>query len=112
MPDLKDTGPPSPPAPPAEGDAERSLSGMEPPLTEVLTDPIVHTLLDGDGIPLASLRSLIGETRQRLGATRRQRAERRKNEPQSENDGGSDPSSGVGTSPRRRRDDLSSDPVS
>lgn len=111
MSDSKDT-PPSPTTLSALGDGQVSLDKTEPPLTEVLADPIVHTLLEGDGIALVALRSLIGETRKRLGATWRQRAERRKSEAQNGNDGGSVQTPVNGTPPRRRRDDVSTDPTS
>ena len=37
----------------------------EPPLSELLADPILHLLMAGDGISLADLQRLIEATRRR-----------------------------------------------
>jgi hypothetical protein len=40
--------------------------GVEPPLDEVMADPIIHRLMARDGVALDSLNSLIDEVRGRL----------------------------------------------
>ena len=40
--------------------------GVEPPLREVLTDPIIQAVMRSDGVSLADLQSAIAETRRRL----------------------------------------------
>jgi hypothetical protein len=40
--------------------------GVEPSLDEVMADPIVHSLMDRDGVAIESLNSLIAEVRGRL----------------------------------------------
>ena len=98
MSESKDT----PPQPSGHRDAQETISRAEPPLTEVLADPLVHFLLERDGVPLATLRSLIGETRKRLGATRRLRTERRQFAVVDESNDDTERKK----HPRRRRDDL------
>jgi hypothetical protein len=48
----------------------------EPRLDELLDDPIMHVLLDRDGVSADELYILIERTRQRLGLTRPRRAQR------------------------------------
>jgi hypothetical protein len=52
------------------GRATRTLSyitgNAEPPLDEVMADPIVHRLMARDGVAVDSLNSLIDEVRGRL----------------------------------------------
>lgn len=43
-----------------------SYGGIEPSLDEVMADPIVHSLMDRDGVAVDSLNSLIAEVRGRL----------------------------------------------
>ena len=40
--------------------------GIEPPLDEVMADPIIHRLMARDGVAVDSLNSLIDEVRGRL----------------------------------------------
>jgi hypothetical protein len=43
------------------------LGNEEPPLGEVLVDPLVHLLMERDGVRMTTLLLLIGETQTRLG---------------------------------------------
>jgi hypothetical protein len=45
---------------------ESGVNDEEPPLHEVLVDPIVHRLMERDGVQLAELISLIGKAKNRL----------------------------------------------
>ncbi len=47
-------------------DEPGGVNDEEPPLHEVLVDPIVHRLMERDGVQLAELISLIGEAKNRL----------------------------------------------
>ncbi len=54
----------------AAGRSSRAIAfcngGVEPSLDEVMADPIVHSLMDCDGVAIDSLNSLIAEVRGRL----------------------------------------------
>ncbi|GGF45041.1 hypothetical protein GCM10011611_59340 [Aliidongia dinghuensis] len=41
------------------------LPGIEPPLREVLADPLVRAVMRSDGVPLARLETLIADIRRR-----------------------------------------------
>ena len=103
MSDSKRTLPPAPTGRSSHRAGQDKLNDAEPPLTDVLADPIVHILMERDGAEMAALRALIGETRKRLGSTRRNRTERRNPEVRPKSGGDSD----VGQSLYlRRKDDL------
>jgi hypothetical protein len=43
-----------------------SLARVEPPLEDVLADPLIHRLMERDGVQMTALQHLIRETKNRL----------------------------------------------